>query len=87
MKSLHATVRALYWLALALVPFAPSYFTTVALERSGCSYGSSCFEHAIPVVSEMGVVFGILALLLWPLCVWQLGGRWVWRRVNAKSAA
>jgi hypothetical protein len=84
MTKVWALVGVLYWLALAALPFLPMYLALWMMSRTHCEISTQCFADAIPVASEMGVALAILAIFLWPFCLWNLGGRWLWRRLRER---
>ena len=80
MKPAHAILEKLYWLLVAAVPFFPWYRLDSLQEKLGCTFGSPCFEHGLPFQVE-GAFAGLLTgLLLWPMCIWHLGGKHLWGR-------
>jgi hypothetical protein len=87
MSKAMTALKAAYWIVLALLPFLPAYLASKAMVRTNCGYATQCFSHAIPIASEMGIALGVMALLLWPLCFWHLGGRWAWQRMRSRPAA
>ena len=78
MKRLRIVLTTAYWLVVAALPFLPIYLDLQLEERIDCTLANGCLQHAIPFISEMGVSCALSALILWPLCVWNLGGRWLW---------
>ena len=73
-------VTKLYWLVVAGLPFLPWLMLNSLQERLACAYGSACFVHGLPFQVE-GSLAGILTgIVLWPMCLWQLGGRSLWVR-------
>jgi len=73
-----------YWLLVALLPFLPIYLNDRVQERINCSLADGCLQHAMPFIAEMGIACVIAGLILWPMCLWQLGGRWLWRRMRGQ---
>jgi hypothetical protein len=86
MKDLGIVLGKLYWLAVAAAPFFPWYMLDALHTRLACAYGTPCFNYGVPYYAE-GAVAGLLTgVLLWPMCAWQLGGGFLWRRlVKARS--
>ena len=54
-------------------------------ERLGCAYGTPCFEHGLPFQVEGSFAGLVTGVVLWPMCIWQLGGEYVWRRIFKQS--
>jgi hypothetical protein len=74
-------LKIAYWLLVALIPFLPIYLNDRVQERVNCSLANGCLQRAMPFIAEMGIACAIAGFILWPMCLWQLGGRWLWGRV------
>jgi hypothetical protein len=86
MEKLKSMLERLYWVAVAAVPFVPWYMLQGLQDRLGCLPGSPCFDFGLPFYAE-GAVAGIYTgILLWPMCIWHLGGRYLWRRWSTRPA-
>lgn len=87
MKSAGMVFEKLYWLAIAGVPFFPWYMLDALRERLACAYGTPCFEVGVAYYVEGAVAGVVTGVLLWPMCVWQLGGKHLWHRFVARRGA
>ena len=85
MQRLLSVLTTGYWLLVAGLPFLPIYLNDRVQERVACSLADGCLQHAMPFIAEMGVACALLILVLWPLCLWNLGGRYLWRRMVRRS--
>lgn len=82
MNKLKFMISKVYWLLVAAVPFYPAYTLFDLQERLACAYGSPCFEYGLPFQVE-GTTAGIFTgLVLWPMCIWKLGGEFAWNRIR-----
>ena len=80
MKWLLGVLAKIYWLMVALVPFYPWYVLTKLQDRLACAWGTPCFVHGLPFQVEGSVAGIFTGVVLWPMCLWQLGGRHLWDR-------
>lgn len=88
MKTAHLVLSRLYWLVVATLPFLPWYMLNAISERLACEYGTPCFEHGLPYLVEGSVAGLSIGIVLWPMCVWQLGGWYLWSRLrNGRGSA
>jgi hypothetical protein len=81
MNKLTVVLSKLYWVLVATVPFYPAYELFLLQEHLACAYGTPCFEHGLPFQvkgAEAGIFTG---LVLWPICIWKLGGEFAWNRI------
>ena len=75
----------LYWALLVLLPFYPAYELFSLQKELACAYGTPCFEHGLPF-QTVGSVAGIFTgFVLWPLCLWKLGGNYLWNRFRKNN--
>ena len=82
MKRLQIVVSKIYWVIVAAVPFYPWYELFALQNELACAYGTPCFEHGLPYQlrgSMAGITTGII---LWPICIWKLGGSHLWNYVK-----
>jgi hypothetical protein len=75
----------LYWLLVAAVPFYPAYELFALQESLSCAYGTPCFEHGLPFQVQGSTAGMYTGLVLWPLCIWKLGGEYIWNLFRKKS--
>lgn len=80
MKNLWVVLAKIYWLVVALVPFFPAYMLLKLQDRLACTFNSPCFIHGLPFQVEGSAAGVFTGLVLWPMCLWQLGGGYLWRR-------
>lgn len=71
-----------YWLLVAGVPLYPHFVLGELQERLACAYGTPCFEHGLPYYVEGSVAGIYTGLVLWPVCIWKLGGEFIWNRLR-----
>ena len=81
MKWASRILEKTYWLVIALVPFYPWYMLSRLQDRLACAWGTPCFVHGLPFQVEGSVAGIFTGFILWPMCLWQLGGRYLWRRL------
>ncbi len=85
MPDLKLVLSKTYWVLVAGVPFYPAYELYSLQDRLACAYGSPCFEYGLPYQVE-GIAAGITTgLILWPVCIWRLGGKALWERIMKSS--
>ena len=79
-------LKVVFWLAVASIPLAIDYVVT-GFMVNGCMPGSECLRYSMPLIADIGLVGWAARALLWPLCVWFLGGRWLFHNIQARLQA
>lgn len=82
-KSVVLTLRVVFWLAVASLPVAIDHVVTLFIVNR-CMPGSECLTHAMPLIVDIGLIAWFARVLLWPLCVWFLGGRWLFTKYQIR---
>jgi hypothetical protein len=83
MISIATTVfKKLYWLAVACIPVVPLYVLGTYDSDPVCSDSGICvhFGHMLTGVEQFAVLVTIV--LLWPMCAWQLVGKYFWSHLR-----
>jgi hypothetical protein len=84
-RYLLAVFRALFWVAIALLPLLMIKSSLASMTDGGCWPGSACFQWSEPLIKQVDLMGLVARVLLWPLALWNLGGRWLWRRLRRRS--
>jgi len=87
MRYVTSILRAVYWVAVAVLPLFLHRAALEAMTDGGCGVGSECFHWSEPLMAQVGLVGIAARTLLWPLAAWNLGGRWLWKRWRAPRHA
>nr|CAS02587.1 putative integron gene cassette protein [uncultured bacterium]CAS02603.1 putative integron gene cassette protein [uncultured bacterium] len=87
MSTFMPTVKKLYWLLLSALPFALPLLSITAIERTGCGFFTDCFIEFLPVANMLAIFSAVMAVIIWPVCAWQLGGRQLWQRWRNRPVA
>ena len=87
MKNANLLLSKLEWPVVGALPLYPNDRLVALQDRLGCALDSPCFVHGLPFRME-GIMAGpATGVVLWPMCVWQLGGRWLRQRSFGGSKA
>lgn len=71
-------LRVSYWVAIACLPFVlQSQYVDFVLWGIK-NPEAECLKTGMPFVMHVQVFSWAFMLLLWPLVVWNLGGRYLW---------
>ena len=87
MRHVLLVLRVGFWLAVAYIPIALEREVTDFMVNRNCMPGSDCLKMTMPLIVQIGLVSWAARILLWPLTVWNLGGRWLWRRLRSNSSS
>ena len=79
MNKVKFVLSKVYWFLVAGVPFYPYYALNELQERLACAYGTPCFEHGLPYFVEGSTAGIFTGIVLWPMCIWMLGGKYLWK--------
>ena len=50
-----------------------------------CPADGDCYNFAARVKEDLRILFFVSAALIWPVCMWNLGGKYIFLRLKAKS--
>ena len=81
MKNVRLVVKITWWLWLASVPFFFWGFIDNVFTQIGCPPSGDCYEPGSNAAFELDLLTSALAILVWPPCIWFLGGRWILYRL------
>jgi len=87
MKMTIAAVRALFWIALALLSIALDREVTRFMLEHNCMPGSQCLIQAMPLIAQIGIISMVARVIIWPAALWYLGGRWLWQKINGSHGS
>jgi hypothetical protein len=73
-----------FWLAVAALPMVLDQQVTDFMLERNCMPGTECLRLAMPLIAQVEVVAWGARMLLWPVAIWNLGGRWLWRQARAR---
>lgn len=77
METLRRVAKAIWWLAIAYVLFGMLRAIDRLYAEIGCSPRGDCYELGTIAGFELEMWVLWTAFLVWPLCIWFLGGRWL----------
>ncbi len=80
MKSVFVGLRVIFWLVVAALPLAIDRQISDFMIERNCMPGTRCLEYAMPLIVQVTMLGWFARVLLWPLALWHLGGRWLWQR-------
>ena len=73
-----------YWLAVTCVPLFLWYLFGTLGAPLDCVDNGTCFQFFLPFNKVSLAAVFLSCCLLWPLCVWQLAGKYIWLRIQSK---
>jgi hypothetical protein len=74
-------VKTLWWLMVARLPISINQLSASYAKQIGCPASGDCYVPGSELLLSFDVLAMGSAVLLWPVCVWFLGGGWIVRRV------
>ncbi len=74
-------LRLTFWIALASLPIVTDLVVTEFMVTD-CSPGSDCLVQAMPLIVNIGIITIFERIFLWPICIWFLGGEWVFKKLR-----
>lgn len=80
-KTLTVISKYIFWLSVGLLPAAIDY-TTTKFMTDKCLPFSECLIYTMPLIADVRLISLIARLLLWPLCFWFLGGKWLYSQAS-----
>src|SRR5688572_16601026 len=69
------SIQSIWWLLLAYAPIAIFHATDRIYVEIGCPPRGDCYVAGAIGVFELEILTYLIALLVWPACIWFLGGR------------
>lgn len=87
MKLICSLIRLLWWLGVCYVPVALWKLERQFMDSIGCPAVGDCYVPGSEILLNFDVLIMGLAIYLWPVCAWYLGGRFVfsWARSQLQS--
>jgi hypothetical protein len=80
-------LRFVYWGVIAYLPFALQNQYVDFVLWSIKNPEAECLKTGVPFVTHIQLFSWALMVLLWPLVVWNLGGRLLWERFKLRKQA
>jgi hypothetical protein len=77
-------IKIVWWFVLALIPYAFIYEANF-LWLYNCPAGGDCYDFAALVKEDLRILFFVSAALIWPVCIWNLGGKYIFLWLRRKS--
>ena len=74
-------ITKLWWIALALIPFIFWQRIGSLYKEIGCIPNSDCYNLGTIAASQLEILVIGLTFLVWPICIWYLGGKWLFERL------
>lgn len=67
-------IKFLWWIFVAVIPL---WILSKAelLSFYSCPLVGDCYDFAALVKQDLNMFFIVSSVLLWPVCIWNLGGR------------
>ena len=81
------TLKTLWWVALAYVPVAILRVVSRLYAEIGCPPQGDCYLPGTSTAFELEFLAFAVAALVWPVCFWFLGGRWLSTRLGFRLAS
>jgi hypothetical protein len=73
--------KALWWLLLCTIPFAVGRIEGM-LSGYHCPPAGDCYNFAALAKRDLSTLYAITAIAIWPPCIWHLGGRFVFKKLQ-----
>ena len=81
MANIWGLITKLWWLALAVFPFIFWQRIGSLYKEIGCARNSDCYNLGTITAYQLEILVIGLAFLVWPICFWNLGGKWLFERL------
>jgi len=84
MKYFRSILAWLWWVAVAMIPARLGELVAEFSAALGCRQGAECYPNP-PFMSPFGRLDFLeleAALLLWPVCLWFVVGRPLWKLID-----
>ena len=85
-KTVVIVLRVVFWIALASLPVVTDSVVTEFMVTK-CAPDSECLTQAMPLIVNIGIITLIERIVLWPVCLWFVGGRWFFYKLRSKKKA
>jgi hypothetical protein len=80
-KCIFGMIRSLWWLLVAHLPVSIHQLSRSYAKQIGCPSAGDCYVPGSELLLDFDLLVMGSALLLWPVCLWFLGGGWLWRKL------
>lgn len=74
-------IKSIWWVFIAVIPVW-LLFQAQMLSGYSCPVFGDCYDFAALVKQDLEVFSVVAAILLWPVCIWNLGGRHIFMIVK-----
>jgi hypothetical protein len=81
MANIWRLITKLWWLALAVIPFIFWQHISSLYKEIGCTPNSDCYNPGTIAAYQLEILVIGIAILVWPICFWHLGGKWLFERI------
>lgn len=75
-------VRSFWWIAVARLPLSIRDLSASYAEDIGCPPRGDCYVPGSEILLSFDILVMGSAVLLWPVCFWFLGGKWVAKKLS-----
>jgi hypothetical protein len=82
MKTVLFVLGILWCLVAAYLPIATTRINHRLLAEIGCKPVGDCYLPGTSASLELDILAIVMALVIWPVCAWFLGGRFLVRRLR-----
>jgi hypothetical protein len=79
-------LKVLWWLCVAYIPVAVFQIADGLYAEVGCPPRQECYAPGTIAATELEFLAFGLVLLLWPVCLWFLGGGYILKKVFRRQA-
>lgn len=83
MKLIASLIKWLWWLGVSYIPIAIHNLERQFMASIGCPLSGDCYVPGSEILIDFDILVIGLALYLWPICIWFLGGRYVFGRIRS----
>ena len=77
MKLIVSVIKWLWWLGLSYIPIALHTLERQFMDSIACPPAGDCYVPGSEILLDFDIFVIGLAVYLWPICIWLLGGRYV----------
>ncbi|PPD53917.1 MAG: hypothetical protein CTY10_08130 [Methylotenera sp.] len=77
MKCILSLLKFLWWVGVSYIPIAIHNLEQQLKTNIGCPPVGDCYVKGSEILLEFDMLIIIFALYLWPVCVWFVGGRYI----------